>query len=102
MTVNQTRLKLQGAALLRYMYFIEAYTGALYLPGTADGSRALEDLPKHLVLEYRVAISAEDFAKATEKRSENRSVMRNFNAFCPKLRPSTGYTGMWCPKTGMP
>lgn len=67
-TVNQTRLHLQGAALLRYLYFIEAYTGALYLPETADGSQALEDIPRHLVLEYRVAISADDFAKATEKK----------------------------------
>ncbi len=67
-TVNRTRLHLQGAALLRYLYFIEAYTGALYLPETADGSRALEDIPRHLVLEYRVAISADDFAEATEKK----------------------------------
>lgn len=101
-TVHQNRLDLQGAALLRYMYFIEAYTGALYLPDTADGSHALEDIPKHLVLEYRVAISAEDFARATEKKSENRSVMRNSSDSCPKLRPLTGYTGMWHPKTGTP
>jgi hypothetical protein len=67
-TVNRTRLHLQGAALLRYLYFIEAYTGSLYLPETADGSRALEDIPRHLVLEYRVAISADDFAEATEKK----------------------------------
>ena len=84
-TVNQTRLELQGAALLRYMYFIEAYTGALYLPGTADGSRALEDIPKHLVLEYRVAISAEDFAKATEKKIRESVSDAEFQHLLPKI-----------------
>jgi len=84
-TVNQTRLDLQGAALLRYMYFIEAYTGALYLPADADGSRALEDIPKHLVLEYRVAISAEDFAKATEKKIRESVSDEEFQQLLPKI-----------------
>jgi hypothetical protein len=84
-TVNQTRLDLQGAALLRYMYFIEAYTGALYLPDTADGSRALEDIPKHLVLEYRVAISAEDFARATEKKIRESVSDAEFQRLLPKI-----------------
>ncbi len=84
-TVNQTRLDLQGAALLRYMVFIEAYTGALYLPDTADGSQALEDIPKHLVLEYRVAISAEDFAKATEKKIRESVSDEEFQQLLPKI-----------------
>ncbi len=84
-TVNQTRLDLQGAALLRYMVFIEAYTGALYLPDTADGSQALEDIPKHLVLEYRVAISAEDFAKATEKKIRESVSDGEFQRLLPKI-----------------
>jgi hypothetical protein len=84
-TVNQTRLELQGAALLKYMYFIEAYTGALYLPADADGSRALEDIPKHLVLEYRVAISAEDFAKATEKKIRESVSDAEFQQLLPKI-----------------
>ncbi|MFO7990508.1 MAG: chalcone isomerase family protein [Thermodesulfobacteriota bacterium] len=84
-TVNQTRLDLQGAALLRYMFFIEAYTGALYLPDTADGSQALEDIPKHLVLEYRVAISAEDFARATEKKIRESVSDAEFQRLLPKI-----------------
>jgi hypothetical protein len=84
-TVNQTRLDLQGAALLRYMYFIEAYTGALYLPDTADGSLALEDISKHLVLEYRVAISAEDFARATEKKIRESVSEAEFQRLLPKI-----------------
>lgn len=84
-TVNQTRLDLQGVALLRYMYFIEAYTGALYLPDTADGSLALEDISKHLVLEYRVAISAEDFARATEKKIRESVSEAEFQRLLPKI-----------------
>ena len=84
-TINQTRLHLQGAALLRYLYFIEAYTGALYLPETADGSRALDDIPRHLVLEYRVAISAGDFAEATEKKIKDSVSDAVFQDLRPKI-----------------
>ncbi len=84
-TINQTRLHLQGTALLRYLYFIEAYTGALYLPETADSSRALDDIPRHLVLEYRVAISADDFAKATEKKIKDSVSESVFQRLVPKI-----------------
>lgn len=65
-TVDGTTLPLKGTALLRYLVFIEAYTGAFYLPAGVDAGSVLTDVPKHLVLEYRVAIEAEDFARATE------------------------------------
>lgn len=84
-TVNQTRLHLQGGALLRYMYFIKAYAGAFYLPETADGSQALDDIPKHLVLEYRVAISAADFARATEKKIRDSVSDVDFQRLLPKI-----------------
>jgi len=66
--IIDNQLHLKGAALLRYLVFIKAYAGALYLPEGVDGSHALEDTPKHLVLEYRVAISAADFADATARK----------------------------------
>lgn len=84
-TVNQTRLHLQGGALLRYMYFIKAYAGAFYLPEAADGSQALDDIPKHLVLEYRVAISAADFARATEKKIRDSVSDVDFQRLLPKI-----------------
>ena len=65
---ENTRFNLQGAALLRYLFFIDAYAGALYLPEGSEGAQALDDIPKHLVLEYRVAISADDLADATRER----------------------------------
>lgn len=66
-TVEEFRLEIKGTALLRYLKLIKAYVGALYLPPDTPGSQALDDLPRRLVLEYRVAISAEDFAKATRE-----------------------------------
>jgi hypothetical protein len=84
-TVNQTHLHLKGVALLRYMFFIDAYTGAFYLPETVDGSRALEDIPKQLVLEYRVAISADDFARATEKKIRDSVSDDEFQRLLPKI-----------------
>lgn len=65
---RDTRLHLKGTAMLRYLIFIDAYAGALYLPEEADGIQALDDIAKHLVLEYRVSISAQDFADATLKK----------------------------------
>ena len=64
-TVQGTDLYLSGTALLRYLLVIKAYTGALYLPQGLDGADVLLDIPKQLVLEYRVAIAAQDFAIAT-------------------------------------
>lgn len=62
---KQTSFQLKGAALLRYLVFIKAYAGALYLPESFSGSQALDDIPKHLVLEYRVSIASKDFGEAT-------------------------------------
>ena len=63
--IDQTRFYLQGTALLRYMVVLKGYVGAFYLPENIDPRRALEDVPRHLVLEYFHAISAVQFAKAT-------------------------------------
>lgn len=82
---HQLRLHLKGTALLRYMVFIKAYTGALYLPEDADGSEALEDIPKHLVLEYRVEISAEDFAAATSKKMSDAVNPDDFERLRPEM-----------------
>ena len=38
--VNNQRLHLQGAAVLKYMVFIDAYAGALYLPADAPTEAA--------------------------------------------------------------
>ena len=58
-------LELSGAGLLRYMGFIKAYVGALYLPPGADPEDALSDTAKRLEVEYFHAIDGEDFGPAT-------------------------------------
>lgn len=85
MDVPGTHLKLSGAALLKYMVFIEVYTGALYLPDNTDGSDALNDIPKHLVLEYRVKISSDDFAKATMAQIKASVSKAVFHRLVPKI-----------------
>lgn len=64
---GQTILKLRGAGLLRYMLFVKAYVGALYLPETVPSDEVLADVPKHLELEYFHAIKGKDFGPATIK-----------------------------------
>ena len=58
-------LQLQGYGLLRYMVFIKAYVGALYLPPTAGAGEVLDPVAKRLELQYFHAIKKADFAKAT-------------------------------------
>ena len=59
------RLHLQGAGILKYMAFIKAYAGALYLSESAQPGQALEPVAKRLELEYYHPIKGEEFASAT-------------------------------------
>ena len=60
-------LKLRGAGVLRYMVFIKAYAGALYLPEDISSDKVLEDVPKAIEVEYFHPIAGEDFGPATFK-----------------------------------
>lgn len=84
--VNSRNLDLKGAALLRYMVFIKAYTGAFYLPPDISASNALSDVPKHLVLEYRVSIKAEGFAEATTLYMKKNVDTPTFERLEPRLK----------------
>jgi len=83
--VQKSRLYLKGAALLRYWIFVEAYAGALYLPKNSNGDQALDDIMKSLELEYRVAISADDFARATRQKIKETVSSSTFNRLLPKI-----------------
>ncbi|HKL83150.1 MAG TPA: chalcone isomerase family protein [Desulfobacter sp.] len=83
--VQKSRLYLKGAALLRYWIFVEAYAGALYLPKNSNGDQALDDIMKSLELEYRVAISADDFARATRQKIKETVSNSTFNRLLPKI-----------------
>lgn len=62
------RHHLHGAEILKYMVFINAYAGALYLPESASADNTLQSVAKQLVLVYFHNIKGEDFAKATRKK----------------------------------
>lgn len=88
--VKNRKLDLKGAALLRYMVFIKAYIGALYLPSGISGAEALSDIPKHLVLEYRVSIKAQGFAEATTLYMEKNVDPATFERLKPRLKTLNG------------
>jgi hypothetical protein len=69
--IDDTRLQLQGTALLKYMVFIKAYVGALYTATPSTPEEILGPVPKQLVLEYFHAIKGADFADATRKKIED-------------------------------
>ena len=63
--VHSQELELRGAGILRYMVFIKAYAGALYLPEGVPSDLALSDVPKVLEVEYFHALKGKDFGPAT-------------------------------------
>lgn len=83
--VSDYQLQLKGTALLRYLVFIEAYAGALYLPVDIRGDQALKDIPRHLVLDYRVGIQAKDFGKATTIKIKESLSNEVYNRLAPKV-----------------
>jgi hypothetical protein len=84
-TPHGTELFLKGAALHRHLKLIKAYAGALYLPPNTPGKNALTDIPKYLVLEYRVPISARDFSYATKECIRKSMDSPSFKALEPKI-----------------
>jgi len=108
--LRDIRMELKGAATLRYLRFIKAYTGAFYLQEGIHGNDALQDVPKRLVLEYRYAISAEDFAKATTeiiRKNVNESTfqrieskIRELNNMYRSVKPSDRYSLNYSPEQG--
>lgn len=103
-------LTFRGGALLRYMVFIKAYAGALYMPAGADHRQALGIVPRRLELSYFHAISAEDFAKATRQKiadnldPETMATMSEsidrFNALYRDVAPGDRYALTYIPGQG--
>ena len=111
--VHQTAtndLPLRGQALLRYMIFIKAYAGALYMPADVDYRRVLDPVPRRLELAYFHAISADDFAKATrQKMADNVTPAQmkmldnrldRFNALYRDVQPGDRYALTFLPGQG--
>ena len=62
-----TVLSIRGTGLFRYLGFIKAYVGALYVEDGFPTEEVLSDRAKRLELEYFHAIKGEDFGPATDK-----------------------------------
>ena len=81
------RLKIQGTGLLRYLGFIKAYVGALYLEEGSFVTDVLSDKPKRLEVEYFHALKGEDFGITT-----NEVIAKNTDALTlEKIRPQINY-----------
>ena len=64
---DNMELKIRGTGVLRYMVFVKAYAGVLYLPEDVRSDDALSEVPKRLEVEYFHAIKGKDFGPATRK-----------------------------------
>jgi hypothetical protein len=81
------QMKIQGTGLLRYLGFIKAYVGALYLEEGSSIEDVLSDKPKRLEVEYFHAIKGEDFGIST-----NKVIAKNTDALTlEKIRPQIDY-----------
>ena len=108
--LEDTALHLRGVGVLRYMIFIKAYAGALYLPPEIDGDTVFGDIPRRLTIEYFHAIEAEDFSEATEhSMRENlepatyerlRSRIEAFNGAYRDVQPGDRYALTFVPGRG--
>ena len=65
--VDGVELDIRGTGLFRYLKFIKAYVGALYMPADVASENVLSDIPKRLEVEYFHAIKGKDFGPATDK-----------------------------------
>ena len=84
--VDNTKLRLTGAGLLRYWGF-KAYTGALYLEDGASIDDVLSDTAKRIELEYFRSIKGKDFGPAT-----NESIAKNVDPKTfERLRPQIDF-----------
>lgn len=107
---NGVGMELKGTALLNYMVFIKAYVGAIYLPADIRSWRALEDVPKQLVLEYFHPINADGFRHATRKaiqQNVDESTFRRIetrvdrlNALYRDVKPNDRYSLTYIPGYG--
>jgi hypothetical protein len=84
-TADSVNLKIRGAGLLRYMVFIKAYVGGLYLPEDVSSDDALSEVPKRLEVEYFHAIKGKDFGAAARKMIAKNVHETMFRRLEPKI-----------------
>ena len=84
-TEGNVDLKIRGAGVLRYMVFVKAYAGGLYLPEDVSSDDALSEVPKRLEVEYFQAIKGKDFGPATRKMIAKNVDELTFQRLEPKI-----------------
>jgi hypothetical protein len=83
--VNGSLLTLRGTGLFRYMGFIKAYVGALYMLDDTPSENVLSDTPKRLEIEYFHPIKGEDFGSASKKIMARNVKPEAFEKLKPRL-----------------
>lgn len=82
---GNVELKIRGTGLLRYMVFLKAYVGGLYLPEDVPADAALSAVPKRLEVEYFHAIKGKDFGPATRKMIAKNVDDQTYQRLQPKI-----------------
>ena len=108
--VEKDRLSIRGTGLYRYLGFIKAYVGALYMKENTPTKDVLSDTARRLELEYFHAIKGEDFVSATNKViTQNvdgetlerlRSRIEKHNALYQDVQPGDRYSLTYVPGKG--
>lgn len=82
---EQIRLRIQGTGLLRYLGFIKAYVGALYIEEGGSIEDVLSDTPKRLEVEYFHAFKGEDFGMTTNKVIQKNTDSQTLQRIRPQI-----------------
>ena len=82
---GNVELKIRGTGLLRYMVFVKAYVGGLYLPENIPSDAALSAVPKRLEVEYFHTIKKKDFGPATRKMIAKNVDDQTYQRLQPKI-----------------
>lgn len=88
-------LKLQGAGLFRWGWFVKVYAAAHYLDAAAPGAPPEADVARRLEIACLVNVSAAELARATDRlmeRAHGPEVLRALGARLARLRAA--YVGL--------
>lgn len=82
---EDTRLSIRGSGLFRYLGFIKAYVGALYVEDGRPTEDVLSDTAKRLEIEYFHRIKGEDFGSVTTKLIARNTDPETFEKLLPRI-----------------
>lgn len=91
LVVDQTELRLNGVAVLKWAMLFDVYAGALYLPGGVPGQAWSNDVAKRLELSYFREIEAKEFAEASDKILQDNLLPAEYRALAKRLQTFYGF-----------